>query len=55
VSSTFGGIVGDQQAIEIASVLKYAQLLHKHLTAVVQEVLFYQKFCLSFIFPFYKY
>lgn len=41
MSSTFGGIVGYQQATEIVSILKYTQLLHKHLTAVVQEVLFY--------------
>lgn len=40
MSSTFGDVVGHQQAIEIASILKGAQLFHKHLIAVAQEVLF---------------
>lgn len=47
--------VGQQKIMEIGSVLKDTQWLHKHLTAAEQEVLLCWTFCLSFIFPFHKY
>lgn len=51
VSHTFG----IQKIMEIGSVLKDTQWLHKHLPAAEQEVLLCWTFCLSFIFPFHKY